>query len=187
MSDERTRALERQAAAGDPDAALRDLRERLRRGALTREAVEMLAWCGDEVAWLVLDLDDDHIGWPRGLAHWGPEVRARAAVAAAREALPVWERREGFDWSGPNLRSRRALEVVEVWLADTDQPRAPIEECITGGELAPPVFSVVWAVLHDDPNAANDAVERAAQLLGPAGERRVRAAMLRALRKWALG
>jgi len=53
LSDEERRALERQAARGDEDASSRLLVERLRRGAVTLDGLELAARLGDRAAALV--------------------------------------------------------------------------------------------------------------------------------------
>jgi len=118
MTDATTRALARQAATGDHNAAVALLRHRMRAGELDRAAVELAAYCGDEVArevvgkqpWTVLhqftpDRDfwkfmdsfreKDFARWLSGLSRW-PGAEVRAAVAAGWCALEVWEHSMGW-------------------------------------------------------------------------------------------
>jgi hypothetical protein len=53
MSDARLREMERRASTGSVEDKARVLTERLRAGTLTRERLELAAYCGDPVAWLV--------------------------------------------------------------------------------------------------------------------------------------
>lgn len=86
--DERLRAAERRALASGSvadEAAL--LTERLRAGSLTRERLELAAYCGHEAARVAVDPVTGCFGprgerlwgalalepWVRGLSRWGPE------------------------------------------------------------------------------------------------------------------
>jgi hypothetical protein len=55
MTDQRRRIIERAALTGDPSAASALLTERMRDGSLTRERVELAAYCGHEGARRALD------------------------------------------------------------------------------------------------------------------------------------
>lgn len=115
MSDADLRCLER-AALADPAQRPAWLAARLRAGELSRERLELAAYCGDETAralaslkvvyrvtvlggaskgtaatgslwrWEVADKQDLHT-WARGLGTWGHEVQVRAGLAAALEAF----------------------------------------------------------------------------------------------------
>ena len=50
MPDVYRRALERDAAAGDPQAGVKVLRERMRSGKVTEDQLELAAYCGHEAA-----------------------------------------------------------------------------------------------------------------------------------------
>ena len=54
MTDAATRAHERRAAAGDPEAEVLALVARMRAGELTRSHVELAAYCGDEASRLLV-------------------------------------------------------------------------------------------------------------------------------------
>jgi len=59
VSDTRIRQLERQRD-GTPEAEAAYLRARIRCGSLTRERLELAAYCGDEGARLALACEDPH-------------------------------------------------------------------------------------------------------------------------------
>lgn len=61
--DARLRSLERAAAAGDVEAQARQLAERVRAGTLTRERLELAAYCGDAGARMALNVED-RASWP---------------------------------------------------------------------------------------------------------------------------
>jgi len=121
VADERLRELERAAARGEPASRARLLRERVRLGegepGRLRLAAALLGEpCDGRPA---PPPEPSIFAWVRSLgqggsraAAWGriaPEAGLRAAVAAARAALPVWEPAGG---GGP----RRAIEAAEAWL-----------------------------------------------------------------------
>ena len=101
---ETLRALERQAeVSGSVADAARVLAERLRRGTLTQERVELAAYVGDEAARLVAGCACASAGdeyawacwcdhglalapWARGLSRWGEAACVRVVVAAGRVA-----------------------------------------------------------------------------------------------------
>ena len=95
MADVDLRKLEQAAARGNLDAGERLLRERLRRGLLDPERIELAAYLGDEAA---LRLRPDmanltELGeWLEGLARWGRAVTVRCAVAVARWSVASWSR-----------------------------------------------------------------------------------------------
>lgn len=104
MSDQRLRQLERQAASGDVEALSALYIERVRIGNLTRDRLELAAYCGNTAALEVLGwsspcnlsyhgLPDvgcpctDIGSWLSGLEHWPLTVPIRATCAAARVAF----------------------------------------------------------------------------------------------------
>lgn len=120
--DARLRSLERSAASGDLDSQARSLLERVRAGTLSRERLELAAYCGHEVArealggaGLVLT-GKDGAGRPVDLFEAGPSVHrvhfwpwveglerwrmlhapVMAAVAAARLAATREERGQHY-------------------------------------------------------------------------------------------
>ncbi|MCO5172222.1 MAG: hypothetical protein M9894_38485 [Planctomycetes bacterium] len=122
MTDVRLRALEREATRGDLEAAARLLRSQVRLGALDAPRLGLLAYAGDPAAALAHPgaptPPDDPKAWVLGLEPWGAEACVRAAVAAARLALPQWEARR------PDPRPRQAVAAVDAWLAAPGQAEA---------------------------------------------------------------
>jgi hypothetical protein len=123
VADERLRTVEREALSGDPAARARLLRERVRVGALTRERLALAASLGDEVARLAAP---DEPLLPGGVAslldaleRWGREPLGRAALSAARAALPRWAALVADD-----PRPARALDDALAWLDAPDATRA---------------------------------------------------------------
>lgn len=80
MSDRRLLDLRRRAEQGDVGAAAALLTERIRIGEVTVEGVDLAAFVGDEIAALVVRLEDADV--PRTLLEFGRALRAR------------WEREE---------------------------------------------------------------------------------------------
>lgn len=120
MTDRRLRELERRVREGGAslEEAARWLLERQRAGELPRERLVLLAWLGHESARAALAGEPLHVpgeleSWVRGLERWGPEASVRAAVAAARLLLPLWEGRHPQD-----RRPAEALSAAEAWSAD---------------------------------------------------------------------
>lgn len=122
MADSRLRQLQRDAASGgDLEAEARFLLERVRVGKLPAERLELAAYLGDPAARLAVSVPgpdptapwtrDELAGWVVGLRRWGKVSCVRAAVAAARLALPVWERQFPQD-----DRPHRVLGVAEDWI-----------------------------------------------------------------------
>lgn len=134
MSDERLRKLER-AAADDPAAQVRLLRERLRAGALSEQDLRLAGYLGHAPAAEALgerpfppgvrDLQARLIG----LYDYGLEAALRAQVALARTFLPQFEAERPGD-----RRPHAALEAVDAWIA------CPCEEhggpCVLAAEQA---------------------------------------------------
>lgn len=164
---------QRAAPSVETEAAL--LRARLRAGTLAPERLELAAYCGHEAArWALgkcscgcgwphgiatvagpfatdLDRHRDHTDsrdlpvWVAGLSRWEPAVLTRAAVAAARVALPEWlaelgwwlngrDTIAGFDGlvhtslrrqSDEDCRAAEApvlaIEAAEAWLAEPSE------------------------------------------------------------------
>lgn len=95
--DARLRSLERAAASGDVEAQARQLAERVRAGTLTRERLELAAYCGDAAArealggaGLVLT-GKDGAGRPVDLFEAGPSVH-RVHFWPWVEGLERWRR-----------------------------------------------------------------------------------------------
>lgn len=124
--------------------------------------------------------------WLSGLSRWGPHVLVRAAVAAARVALPVWAERECGEGHNPDLSicqlaqpPLRAIEAAEAWLAcPCEEHRWKWADAWAGGT---DWFSAPeW--LPGTIQGAGESIQDAAHL---AGEPAVRAAICTALIEWA--
>ena len=154
MSDQRQRALERAAEAGDREAEAELLRERVRAGELARERVELLAALGDEAARLALDDPPDLLppgdlrALAYGLAEFGKEQLVRGAIAAARPLLEVIEEHASYE-----ERPRAALDAVEAWLARPDEARR------VGARLAAVEADRAGEQLMDEPQPTLSHVE----------------------------
>jgi hypothetical protein len=114
MADAALRELERRwrESGADEDRA-RWLAGRARAGELTATRLALAAHAGDVAARLALGPDGppvvhDLTAWAHALAPWGSEALARAALAAARAALPPLMR-----GSNPNPELPRLLRAAE--------------------------------------------------------------------------
>ena len=200
MSDAATRAKER--ATDDPQAEVAVLAARLRDGSLTRDRLELAAYCGHAGAREALGvypcgcpLGTDNLSaclgtplaplanldaWLRGLGRW-PGALLRAAVAAAWAVHAC-----GFGCMGGSAE-HRAIEAAEAWLADPSELRlgAAHEACAGIGAnwcyfapLLPPPCGLD-ATFGATPGPILSAA-------GEAGEQPVREAVCAALIEWAL-
>lgn len=199
MGDDRRRELERSAAQGDLAARAGLLRERVRVGELREERLSLAAYLEDEASLAALggpplvgaaDLED----WVGGLAPWGTEAVLRAAVAAARSALPAWESRPEAELQRPREAPRRAIDAAAEWLrcpcADhaADAERAALVIAWPGQPA--PVVAATWAALSvshgrrgQEGETAQRAVRAARQAVGaPALRAQIRADLV----AWAL-
>lgn len=134
MSDTRLRELRRRFdETGAPQDEAAWLNERVRMGELSRERLELAAYCGHEAARRVIgasvvaaprapaelvELFSEEVAdlewFIRGLARWGVPWCARAALAIGRHVLPL---------AGPfEDEAAAALRATETWL------RCPCEE-----------------------------------------------------------
>ncbi len=101
MSDARLRELERRwKETNSPDDEAAYLLERVRVGDLTRERLELAAYCGQEGASRALGgsaptPSHDLVAWVGGLEQWGERAVTLAAAAIAVGVLPVYERETG--------------------------------------------------------------------------------------------
>jgi len=120
MGDQGLRQRERLASAlGSTEDESAWLKERLRSGSLTREQLELAAFCGDLAAGhLAPDSfrpgpPGTEIGireWAEELEAWGPEVLIRAASASLRMANDYW-----LEVSPEDTRLADALLCAERW------------------------------------------------------------------------
>lgn len=172
-------------------------------------AVELLAHCGHAASREVLDYDSStearslHIAgmlndeetwfaeWLTGLSHWGQPVLVRAAVAAAREALPdpCYGVHVGHSVRCAACDSRCAIEAAEAWLADQTEERR--EAWISAWDPCTVHWLPYPYPLHGAVNSdqINPILECAAVCghAGVPGDATVRAAICEALITWSLG
>jgi hypothetical protein len=133
--DDRGRTLERQAAAGDPDAEAALLVHRQRTGDLPPGRLELAAHLGHPAALRALGRtarreSQDNLAWIVALEPWGAPVVVRALVAAARVVLPMFEALAAED-----DRPRRALEATLGW-CDAPAPSSAQAARAAGKEAA---------------------------------------------------
>ncbi|MCO5168334.1 MAG: hypothetical protein M9894_18500 [Planctomycetes bacterium] len=123
--DERLRGLERQAAH-DPEAAPRLLLERVRRGELPEERLELAGHLGHPAARQALGLGDevhatlDLTVFLADLAPWGGVIVVRGLCAAGAEALPRFAAQAPDDG-----RPGAALAAAAAW-ADRPGPETAL-------------------------------------------------------------
>jgi len=117
MGDSRARALERRwKETGALEDEVAYLRERVRAGLLSQERLELLAYCGQPAARAALDNEtwettDDPFQWTSNLlARWGQIASVRAAVAAARAAIRVWQTEQDATYQ------LAAIQAAEDWV-----------------------------------------------------------------------
>ncbi|MGE0706780.1 MAG: hypothetical protein AB7N76_06205 [Planctomycetota bacterium] len=128
MSDQRRRALEREAH-GDREQAAALLLERVRAGELSPTQLELLALLGEPAAALalpdarVLPAAPDPQAFAAALLPFGKPVLVRAALAAARPLLRLLE--EHAPWE---RRPQEALDAVAAWL--TAPQREPLRVAV---------------------------------------------------------
>ncbi|MCO5166489.1 MAG: hypothetical protein M9894_09005 [Planctomycetes bacterium] len=195
MADARLRTLERrwrESGAGCDHA--RFLVERLRAGEVEPEQVLLAAHLGDAGAREALGLEGDPAApgqraWTTALGAWRGPVPARAALAAARLVLPVFDR--GLN---PDPRPRRALRAGEAQVVCPCAAHA--QRAAAAAEQADALASddagtAVWAAVQATCATGDEALpllESAVVSAGRvAGVVAVRAAVRDALVPWALG
>lgn len=117
MSDERLREAERKwKESGSVADEARYLLERVRVGDLTRERLELAAYCGHEGAAVATGAPPPPSAcstWANGLAAFGRAVLVRAAAEAAAHALVVWSAKFPYD-----PRPSDAVEVARASLTE---------------------------------------------------------------------
>ncbi len=212
MPDSRLRSLERQAQTGDLDAAVAFLRERKRIGEIDQRRIELAAYCGHGAAyalqregwggfppgWLRDSRSKTWVHFVEGLGRFGNETRIRAALAAARVALPhVIARQPGCilsvgDPCGecPHCQARCTIEAVRAWLKCPCEKHA--KACSGRGSLwsAPNGWAHLAEAVHgchapmlSVGQSVDRAVRSFARMSSPA---KVYAAIRRELLEWAL-
>lgn len=128
MRSEDLRTLQRRAQeTRSVEDQARVLAERLRRGLITQQRLELAAYVGNVAARLVVppvdrlsDKADDQLerwedaddwvltAWCRGLSLWGEAICVRATVAAGRGAQSWWEAHVFDDGGAPDCASPAA-------------------------------------------------------------------------------
>lgn len=195
MSDTRRRSLERrwrESGAGSDHA--RFLVERLRAGEVEPEQVLLAAHLGDPGAREALGLGADAAtsgqrAWTTALGAWKGHVPARAALAAARLVLPVFDR--GLN---PDPRPRRALRAGEACVVCPCEPHgrraaaaAEQADALASGDAGTAVWAAVQATcaVGDEVLPLLEAAVMSATRV--AGVVAVRGAVRDALVPWTLG
>lgn len=199
MADTRARKLSRAAAGGDQQAEARGLLERVRRGELARERLELAAYLGHAVARLahgdrifgaaaeagLVDFE----AWVRGLDQW-PGALVRAALAAARCAQVEWiGTHSTASWEVTGVEA--AIAAAETLVATPGKPGEDIAR-LAHDELPDFAYYAALAVMGDQTNgnpfrrslcAILPNGESASQVAGTSA---VREAIRDALIPWAL-
>lgn len=213
MADARSRLLARAAASGDLQAEARALVERVRRGDLTQERLELAAYCGHEGArvacpeagwsWPLLpstfarhEQHEAFFGFANGLQRWAFAkgvpggaagwVLARAALAGCRAVVAsLFQRNEplGSPW---------VLEVLEAGEDWCDEPTSKNEDkwtiyygCLVGeGPAVPWSFVPPFEVANPSSGHFAECVMHQRREIG---DQPVREGICSALTAWALG
>ncbi len=209
MADTRLRRAARAAESGDTEAAARLLLERVRAGRLSRDRLELAAYCGSEPARLALGLGThdwksdpalhadtatlDH--FLRVVARWGGVAICLAATAAADAAYQADEPCSFSGCEGGECRACdfawKALEAAWAWIArqtDETEDRFLTASASVHNETVPESHRYAWLPTgpwaYDPQHAHNrEAPLHAARI---AGEQPVREAIRAALTRWAL-
>ena len=120
MADAKLRDLERRwKETGSPDDEAAYLLERVRVGDLSRERLELAAYCGHEGSRRAVGSDQvppvDSTAFIAGLGRWGSHEIVRALFAIAYANEPVFSRSAQFasfftkvtTWAGPACKKTR--------------------------------------------------------------------------------
>jgi hypothetical protein len=114
MTDQKLRDLERRwKETGAPDDEAAYLLERVRVGDLTRERLELAAYCGHEGARAGAGEGappHDFVQWIEGFSRWGANAMSLVAVAIALPMLRVFEEDTGEG------RLRRAIDAAREYV-----------------------------------------------------------------------
>lgn len=182
MSDARLRALGRSAPT-TPEEELALLRERLREGELTSEALEVAAYCEHSAALALLPdaivgpLEAKAFVW--GLARWGKALVIRAGWLAACLLA------EGRSLREPALVVS-ALDAVEAWLADPSAEPAAAPALTRGGAFDSLLTLPLSAIRQSLHGLDQDAVRTVATVVDVAQGLEQGPALRAALAEWAL-
>jgi len=186
MSDERLRQLERRwRASGSVHDESGYLLERVRAGDLSRERLELAAYCGHQGARAASAGDapaaPQGLGdWGRGLEPWGKEPCVRAALSAG------WAQSQAKEYSVDAVRAlRRAL----AWIRCPCQRHRALAREAAGrsSKIRSATEAALAAAAADAEGAASKASKALARAAKVVGEGRVRAAAQSDVASWALG
>lgn len=115
----------------------------LRTGRVTRDRLELAAYCGHQPAAVVVQAATpvapaERTEWAKTLfARWGKEVTVRAAVAASREAL----RSHGPD--APIELPLRAIAAAEDWLGCPCERHSTLADLAARAATGSPAFEAM--------------------------------------------
>ena len=145
MSDDKLRELERRwKETGSVEDEAAYLLERVRAGELTRERLELVAYCGHRGAAVAIGTvglggnSGDLEAWAKGLSQWH-EALVQAGLVAAGLALRVW------DSAALNRVPGQALSEVQAWRADpTEAKRLAAEQAAEEAYLAAEPYYDAW-------------------------------------------
>ncbi len=215
MTDLRMRSLSRLSASGDLHAQARQLLERVRSGSLSRERLELAAYCGDPAARGALAEGPPTYGHARGLGpggclpagccwacgwinlqygmeglgRWGETALVRASLAAAEVAHRVPSSR----WQGdPALDpALHAIVAARRWLAGPEQGTEAVWRIISRRDEGMPLWApTIWVrqlhTPHGEPSWSRSAYDAVTQARLTAGEQ-VSDAIKASLVSWSLG
>ena len=166
--------LESAAGEGDLQAQADLLQFKVTRGELSQKALLCLCYLGDPAAQLAIS--DGGVGgniflleeWAQGLGSWGKEACVRAAIAASRYCLPLFERERIRE-----DRPQKAVEEAEMWV---------VCPCVEHAELARSAAGeAAWAAaggISLSARSAAHAASGAARAAAMAGDEVLRAAAL---------
>ncbi len=122
MSDARLRELERRwKETGSPDDEAAYLLERVRVGDLTRERLELAAYCGHEAA-IGSDAQElpptTSLDWINGLSDHGHQASCMAALIVVRLATQTY--------SPAPETLLKAVNALESWVKNPTEPYRPV-------------------------------------------------------------
>lgn len=123
-------------------------------GDLSPERLSLAGYLGDPSARRALACEpgeEERIEqWVRGLREWGAQACVRAAVAAARVVLPVWESWEPGELA-PRGHPRRAVDATEAWMrVGTDATRDQSTQALAAAEEVVDGASQVLAAIDQE-------------------------------------
>lgn len=215
MTDARLRDLERRSReTGSVEDEAAYLLERVRAGTLTRERLELAAYCGHDGARRALgDTKATRIGvkrWAVGLRRWGREASTRGAIAAARAATAatheIWShkrieqaiaRAEEWVRCQCNVHAQAAREAADqACEAALEAPPGSARQAATAGIAAAREIEFFEGPKHTSPwgevesvgvGCVTSAAETLTSLGVKAAEEEIRDCIGRDLSAWALG